>query len=59
MIDNLNLTELLANTNDNQTKTRIKKINPKLRAYDEQAKKELKMSKLSILEEDEDWQKEE
>jgi hypothetical protein len=61
MIDNLNLTELLANANvnENQSKTRVKKINPRLDKYDEEAKRNIKYSKLSILEEDDDIQKEE
>jgi hypothetical protein len=45
--------------NPNTTKTRIKKLNPKLKSMDEEAQHQLKLSKLSILEEDEDIQKEE
>ena len=59
MIDNLNLTELLTNSNENQSKTRVKKINPKIREFGEEARRDLKLSKLSILEEDEEFQKEE
>ncbi len=59
MIDNLNLTELLANANEGQSKTRVKKVNPKVKQEDEEARYNLKMSKLSMLEEDEDFQKEE
>jgi zinc finger HIT domain-containing protein 1 len=60
MIDNLNLTELLGNpvANENQSKTRTKKLNPRLKTFDEEARKNLKLSKLSILEEDEEIQKE-
>lgn len=42
-----------------QMKTRVKKINPKMRTVDEETKHQIKLSKLSILEEDEDIQKEE
>jgi hypothetical protein len=59
MIENLNLPEILANANENQQKTRIKKPNPKLKDYDEDVKKNLKLSKISVLEEDEEIQKEE
>jgi hypothetical protein len=40
-------------------KTRQKKINPKLRAIDEETKHQIKLSRLSALEEDEEIQKEE
>jgi hypothetical protein len=59
MIENLNLPEILANSNENQPKTRIKKPNLKLKDYDEDAKRNLRLSKISILEEDEEIQKEE
>jgi len=45
--------------NEQQMKTRIKKINPKLKTVDEETKHQIKLSKLSILEEDEDCQKDE
>jgi hypothetical protein len=44
---------------ENAPKTRQKKINPKYKQYDEETKHHLKLSKLSILEEDEELQKEE
>ncbi len=59
MIENLNLPELLANATENQQKTRIKKPNLKIKEYDEDARRNLKLSKISILEEDEEIQKEE
>jgi hypothetical protein len=59
MIENLNLNEILGNANEGQSKTRVKKINPKLKQYDEDARNNLKMSRLAVLEEDEDVQKEE
>lgn len=52
-----NLAEII-NSNENLTKTRVKKINPH-KHYDEDAKHHIKLSKLSILEEDEELQKEE
>jgi len=45
--------------NENQTKTRIKKINKKLRHLDEEALLRIKLSRLSALEEDEDLVREE
>lgn len=42
-----------------QMKTRVKKINPKMKTVDEETKHQIKLSKLSILEEDEDIQKDE
>jgi hypothetical protein len=54
-----NLSEIFGNTNDNQPKTRLKKMNPKFKNFDEDSKRDLKMSKLSLLEEDEEIQKEE
>ena len=59
MIENVNLTELISNSNENQSKTRTKKINPRIKQYDEDAKRDLKISRLRILEEDEEIQKEE
>ena len=44
---------------DNLPKTRQKKINPIYKQYSEETKHHLKLSKLSILEEDEELQKEE
>ena len=44
---------------EQQMKTRVKKINPKHKTVDEETKHQIKLSKLSILEEDEDAQKEE
>ena len=45
--------------NEQQMKTRVKKINPKLKTVDEETKHQIKLGKLSILEEDEDIQKDE
>lgn len=60
MIDNLNLTEILTNANENHSKTRIKKINPLIGKYYEDARNSIKYSRLSLLEEDEEFvQKEE
>ncbi len=47
------------NQSEPQMKTRVKKINPKMKTVDEETKHQIKLSKLSILEEDEDIQKEE
>jgi hypothetical protein len=54
-MDNL---DQLINT-ENQPKTRVKKINPKYKQLDEEARRVIKLSRLNILEEDEDLQKEE
>lgn len=52
-----NLGDIIAS--ENLPKTRNKKINQKYKQYDEETKHHLKLSKLSILEEDEELQKEE
>lgn len=57
MMENLN--ELGLGLNETISKTRTKKINPKFKQYDEVTKHHFKLSKLSILEEDEELQKEE
>ncbi len=54
-----NLTELGLGPNEIISKTRTKRINPKYKQYDEVTKHHFKLSKLSILEEDEELQKEE
>ena len=54
MIDNLS--EILAT--EKELKTRSKKPTQKLKEYDDQAKHHIKLSKLSLLEEDE-FEKEE
>jgi len=54
-----NLSELGLGANEIISKTRPKKINPKFKQYDEVTKHHYKLSKLSILEEDEELQKEE
>ena len=54
-----NLSELGLGLNETLPKTRAKKINPKFKQYDEVTKHHFKLSKLSILEEDEELQKEE
>jgi hypothetical protein len=59
MIDNLNLTVLLNQNTENLPKTRIKKPILKLKQYDEETRKDMKMSRLRVLEEDEDLPKEE
>ncbi len=57
MIDNL--ADIIANADDNQPRTRVKKPNLQMRYLDEQQRLNLKMSRLNALEEDEDVQKEE
>jgi hypothetical protein len=52
-----NLSELIAD--DKLPKTRIKKVNPKYKTLDEETMHHIKLSKLNLLEEDEDLQKEE
>jgi hypothetical protein len=52
-----NLSELISN--ENQQKTRTKKINFKIRALDAEIRHHLKQTRIHALEEDEDFQKEE
>lgn len=52
-IDNAELSELIAD--ENQPKTRVKKINPKIKQYTQESRKDLKLSRLAILEEDDDY----
>ena len=51
-MESLNLQEIISNT-DNQTKTRMKKLNFKI---NDETKQHYQQSRLSILEEDEDTQ---
>jgi hypothetical protein len=51
-MESLNLQEIISNT-DNQTKTRMKKLNFKI---NDETKQQYQQSRLSILEEDEDTQ---
>jgi hypothetical protein len=51
------LTELI--NDDKQPKTRVKKVIPQYRVLDEETRHHIRLSKLNMLEEDEDIQKEE
>lgn len=52
-----NLSDLISD--EKISKTRIKKINSKYRTLDEETRHHIKLTKLNLLEEDEDIQKEE
>ena len=54
-MEGLNLQEIIANP-EAQSKTRVKKINYKI---NDEAKQQYRQSRLSILEEDEDFQQKE
>ena len=52
-----NLSDLIGD--EKISKTRIKKINPKYKTLDDETRHHIKLTKLNLLEEDEDLQKEE